>query len=182
MEDDEDEDEEEEEEAQKQEAQETPNPENDDTEPTSVEEKAAPKMEKVKSEPNELGEYSPDELQDVNKDVLNAEITQLEGKTQLFFVTSPLATNARFAVLEEIGKAKPNLNVLAEWRKRETEYLERARDLEQVTTSRDEAKQRYDELRKARLEGFMTGFNIISSKLKEMYQVRTFNVPVTSLG
>lgn len=81
---------------------------------------------------------------------------------------------------EEIGKAKPNLNVLAEWRKRETEYLERARDLEQVTASRDEAKQRYDELRKARLEGFMTGFNIISSKLKEMYQVRALETLVLS--
>ncbi|KAJ9102655.1 hypothetical protein QFC19_004764 [Naganishia cerealis] len=125
---------------------------NDGTEPALVEEKAPSRKENVKSEPNELVEYSPDELQDVNKDVLNAEITQLE---------------------EEIGKAKPNLNVLAEWRKRESEYLERARDLEQVTISRDQAKQRYDELRKARLEGFMTGFNVISSKLKEMYQMIT---------
>lgn len=74
---------------------------------------------------------------------------------------------------EETGKAKPNLNVLAEWRRREAEYLDRARDLETVTAARDQAKQRYDDLRKARLEGFMTGFNAISSKLKEMYQVRS---------
>lgn len=73
---------------------------------------------------------------------------------------------------EETGKAKPNLNVLAEWRRREAEFLERAKDLETVTAARDQAKQRYDDLRKARLEGFMTGFNAISSKLKEMYQVR----------
>lgn len=75
------------------------------------------------------------------------------------------------SVTEETGKAKPNLNVLAEWRRREAEYLERAKDLETVTSARDQAKQRYDDLRKARLEGFMTGFNAISSKLKEMYQV-----------
>ena len=49
--------------------------------------------------------------------------------------------------------------------------MERAKDLETVTAARDQAKQRYDDLRKARLEGFMTGFNAISSKLKEMYQV-----------
>lgn len=34
----------------------------------------------AKAEPTELVEYSPDELQDVNKDILNAEITQLEGE------------------------------------------------------------------------------------------------------
>lgn len=35
---------------------------------------------KAKAESTELVEYSPDELQDVNKDILNAEITQLEGE------------------------------------------------------------------------------------------------------
>jgi structural maintenance of chromosome 4 len=41
-----------------------------------------PKKEKSKIETNELVEYSPDELQEVNKDILNAEITQLEGELQ----------------------------------------------------------------------------------------------------
>ncbi len=43
--------------------------------------------------------------------------------------------------------------------------------MDSVTTSRDAAKARYDDLRKTRLEEFMTGFSAISSKLKEMYQV-----------
>jgi len=73
---------------------------------------------------------------------------------------------------EEIGKAKPNLNVLNEYRKRESEFLDRARDMENVTSSRDCAKKRYDDLRKVRLDEFMAGFSAISSKLKEMYQVR----------
>lgn len=77
-----------------------------------------------------------------------------------------LKTNA-----EEIGKAKPNLNVLTEYRKREAEFLDRAKDMESVTTRRDAAKKRYDDLRKVRLEEFMAGFTSISSKLKEMYQV-----------
>lgn len=33
-----------------------------------------------KAETTELVEYTPDELQEVNKDILNAEITQLEGE------------------------------------------------------------------------------------------------------
>lgn len=97
-----------------------------------------------------LPEYSDDELDDVHKDIVNGEITQLE---------------------EELGKQKPNLNVLAEYRKREAEFLDRGRDLENVTNMRDEAKKRYDDLRKTRLEQFMAGFTTISSKLKEMYQV-----------
>lgn len=72
---------------------------------------------------------------------------------------------------EEIAKAKPNLNVLHEYRRREAEFLDRARDMETVTSQRDTAKQRYDDLRKVRLEEFMAGFSAISAKLKEMYQV-----------
>ena len=43
--------------------------------------------------------------------------------------------------------------------------------MEIVTTARDAAKQRYDELRNVRLKEFMAGFHAISAKLKEMYQV-----------
>lgn len=75
---------------------------------------------------------------------------------------------------EEIAKAKPNLNVLSEYRRREAEFLDRAKDMESVTTARDAAKQRYDDLRKVRLDEFMAGFTAISAKLKEMYQVSRF--------
>lgn len=95
-------------------------------------------------------EYSPDELRSVDKNLLTAEITQLE---------------------EDLSKARPNLTILNEYRKREAEYLDRAKDMEAVTTQRDSAKKRYDDLRKARLDEFMAGFSAISAKLKEMYQV-----------
>jgi hypothetical protein len=38
---------------------------------------------------------------------------------------------------------------------------------------RDTTRGQYDELRKRRLDEFMTGFNIISLRLKEMYQMIT---------
>nr|XP_019043245.1 hypothetical protein I302_07819 [Kwoniella bestiolae CBS 10118]OCF22175.1 hypothetical protein I302_07819 [Kwoniella bestiolae CBS 10118] len=107
---------------------------------------------KKKENSTELVEYSPDELREVDKELLNAEITELE---------------------EEIGKARPNLNILAEYRKREAEFLDRARDMEAVTIARDSAKKRYDDLRKVRLDEFMNGYSAISSKLKEMYQMIT---------
>jgi structural maintenance of chromosome 4 len=60
---------------------------------------------------------------------------------------------------------------LKEYKRREKEFLERAQELERVTQERDATKQKYDDLRKQRLEEFMVGFQIISMKLKEMYQV-----------
>ena len=65
---------------------------------------------------------------------------------------------------EKLKAAKPDPSVLKEYRKREEECLNRAKD-------RDAQKGKYDGLRKQRLDEFMAGFNLISLKLKEMYQV-----------
>lgn len=62
---------------------------------------------------------------------------------------------------EKVKTAKPDLNLLAEYRKRETEFLNRAKDLEEITAARDAHKLRFDQLRKTRLEEFMSGFNAI---------------------
>ena len=72
---------------------------------------------------------------------------------------------------DQVKNANPNLGALKEYRRREDEFLKRAKDLEHVTSLRDQAKQKHDGLRKQRLDEFMTGFTAISSKLKEMYQV-----------
>jgi len=121
----------------------------DDVEPEAA--PATPKRKGPRNDTTELVEYSPDELRSVDKNLLTAEITQLE---------------------EDISKARPNLTILNEFRKREAEFLERAKDLDAVNAQRDAAKQRYDDLRKVRLDEFMAGFSAISAKLKEMYQVR----------
>ena len=69
--------------------------------------------------------------------------------------------------------SKPDLSVLKEYKKREAEFMNRAKDVEEVSQQRDAQKQKYDGLRKQRLDEFMAGFNLISPKLKEMYQVRS---------
>ena len=73
---------------------------------------------------------------------------------------------------EKVRNSVPNLGVLKDYRKREEEYLRRAKDLDDITAQRDAQKSKYDGLRKQRLDEFMAGFNTISLKLKEMYQVK----------
>ncbi|KAL8788436.1 MAG: hypothetical protein Q9213_001659 [Squamulea squamosa] len=100
----------------------------------------------------ELPQYTKDELADVDKDALKAEIAVLEEKTQ---------------------NNNVDLGVLAEYRRRVEEYTARFGDLQSAVTGRDTAKKRCDDLRRLRLEGFMHGFSLISLRLKEMYQMIT---------
>jgi structural maintenance of chromosome 4 len=102
------------------------------------------------------------------KDELVAQTVYLEGKyheNQLLLATS----HSWF--IEQIKNARPDLTVLKEYKKREQEFFNRAKDLELITAERDAQKAKYDGLRKQRLDEFMSGFNLISLKLKEMYQV-----------
>jgi structural maintenance of chromosome 4 len=46
-------------------------------------------------------------------------------------------------------------------------------ELDQITEVRDRQRQLHEDLRKRRLDEFMTGFAVITSKLKEMYQMIT---------
>ncbi|KAI3612793.1 nuclear condensin complex subunit smc4 [Moniliophthora roreri] len=74
---------------------------------------------------------------------------------------------------DRLKRAKPNLNVLEEYKRREEEVFNRHHELEKVTEQRDAQKKKHDDLRKRRLDEFMTGFSAISLKLKEMYQMIT---------
>ncbi|KAL6721293.1 Structural maintenance of chromosomes protein 4 [Lecanora helva] len=100
----------------------------------------------------ELPQYTKDELEDMDKDSLKGEIAILEEKTQ---------------------NVNVELGVLAEYRRRVEEHTARNNDLQTAVSQRDTAKKRCDDLRKLRLEGFMTGFSLISLRLKEMYQMIT---------
>lgn len=96
--------------------------------------------------------HSPDELADMSKESLKADIALLEEKTQ---------------------NGNVDLSVLAEYRRRVEEHAARSGDLASAVDSRDTAKRRCDDLRRLRLEGFMEGFSLISLRLKEMYQMIT---------
>lgn len=73
-----------------------------------------------------------------------------------------------------VNDATPSLT---RYRKKEADYTARVRDLDAVTSARDAARKEHTDLRKARLDEFMAGFNVITMKLKEMYQVRPRGSP-----
>ena len=71
------------------------------------------------------------------------------------------------AVLEdELAVMKPDMSSIDAFRAKDVEYEERAAELRAVTEERDTTRGQYDDLRKRRLDEFMTGFNIISLRLK----------------
>jgi structural maintenance of chromosome 4 len=63
--------------------------------------------------------------------------------------------------------------VIEEYRRKETVYMERVAELDNITKDRDAKKKLLEDLKRKRLDNFMEGFGIITSKLKEMYQMIT---------
>ncbi|KAI4634722.1 hypothetical protein J4E83_002042 [Alternaria metachromatica] len=99
-----------------------------------------------------LPSYSKDELQDMDKATLKDQIAHLEKKNE---------------------STQVDLAVLAEYRKRVEEHAARSTDLASAVSARDAAKHKCEELRRLRKEGFKAGFDIITARLKEMYQMIT---------
>ncbi|CAJ1065334.1 structural maintenance of chromosomes protein 4 isoform X1 [Xyrichtys novacula] len=101
----------------------------------------------------ELPVLTPDELSEIsNPNVIINKMTMLET---------------------QCAQMKPNLGAIAEYKKKEELYLQRVAQLDEITSERDNFKRGYEDLRKQRLNEFMTGFNIITNKLKENYQMLT---------
>ncbi|BFF94349.1 structural maintenance of chromosomes protein 4 [Drosophila madeirensis] len=76
-------------------------------------------------------------------------------------------------VLEEQLQKKPNLNCIKDFNEKRNVYLDRVRVLEDITSKRNEMRDKFEEVRKRRYKEFMDGFGIITHKLKEMYQMIT---------
>lgn len=102
-------------------------------------------------DPEPVPEISRDELMDLDVDDLNEAIVKLEEATSQHV----------------------ELSVLAEYRRRVTEFSEKSADLNTALTARDALKKRLKEMQELRHDGFMEGLGIISRKLKEMYQLIT---------
>lgn len=71
------------------------------------------------------------------------------------------------------GRGRPNLRAIEDFKKKELKYLSCVSELDVVTKRRDAHRDRYEELKKMRMNEFMTGFGVISTRLKEMYQMIT---------
>lgn len=66
-----------------------------------------------------------------------------------------------------------NMTAIAEYKRKESDYLARVSELDEVTEARNDATTAHEELRRLRLDKFMEGFGEITLKLKEMYQMIT---------
>jgi structural maintenance of chromosome 4 len=101
---------------------------------------------------NELQQLTKEQMERFNLDDLKEDIAELE---------------------DMLKDARIDMQVLKEYRRRATEFRERQANLNSSISTRDELKQTCEQLRQKRLSEFMEGFNLISMKLKEMYQMIT---------
>ena len=73
----------------------------------------------------------------------------------------------------ELSNLNPNINIISQYRSRFNDFQEKEAKLKEVETSLNGMKEELNHLKRARHDEFMTGFNIISAKLKEMYRLIT---------
>ncbi|XP_077204669.1 structural maintenance of chromosomes protein 4 isoform X1 [Paroedura picta] len=96
------------------------------------------------------------------------------SQEELEAIKEPNIITSQIALLEaQCHEMKPNLGAIAEFNKKEELYLKRVAELDEITSERDKFRQAYEDLRKQRLNEFMAGFNVITNKLKENYQMLT---------
>ncbi|KAM4742923.1 structural maintenance of chromosomes protein 4 [Anableps anableps] len=103
-----------------------------------------------------------------------SEVLHVFPPAELEAISDPNILVNKISMLEsQCGQMKPNLGAIAEYKKKEELYLQRVAQLDEITAERDKFKHAYEDLRKQRLNEFMTGFNMITNKLKENYQMLT---------
>ncbi|KAM4589862.1 structural maintenance of chromosomes protein 4 isoform 1-T1 [Fundulus diaphanus] len=103
-----------------------------------------------------------------------AEELRVFTPAELDAISDPNVLLNKMSTLEDqCRQLKPNLGAIAEYKKKEEVYLQRVAQLDEITAERNKFKCAYEDLRKQRLNEFMTGFNMITNKLKENYQMLT---------
>ncbi|RWR91590.1 structural maintenance of chromosomes protein 4 [Cinnamomum micranthum f. kanehirae] len=115
------------------------------------------------------------QIEQMQKDAIDPEKLQATLNSDTLNDTCDLKRALEMVALLEaqLKDMNPNLDSISEYRKKASLHNQRVEDLTMVTEEQDELKKLYDELRKKRLDEFMAGFNAISLKLKEMYQMIT---------
>ncbi|XP_009608449.1 structural maintenance of chromosomes protein 4 [Nicotiana tomentosiformis] len=114
-------------------------------------------------------------IEQIQKDLVDPEKLQTTLRDGTLVETCDLKRALEMVVILEaqLKEMNPNLDSISEYRSKASVYNERVQELNSVTQERDDIKKQYDEWRKRRLDEFMAGFNTISLKLKEMYQMIT---------
>ncbi|KMQ92929.1 structural maintenance of chromosomes protein 4 [Lasius niger] len=106
----------------------------------------------------------PRETLEPLKDLTEEEVDQLDAK----MVTQNLQ-KARKRLPDQV----PNMQIIADYQEKDALYIRRASDLEQMTLTRNKMRDIYETARRRRIQEFQDGFSLITTKLKEMYQMIT---------
>ncbi|XP_063973177.1 structural maintenance of chromosomes protein 4 [Diachasmimorpha longicaudata] len=106
----------------------------------------------------------PDEPTEELADYTDEEISNFDTRT----VANNLA-----AAQERLPQEIPNMQTIKDYLEKDKVFMERSAQLQEATTARNQMRNAYDEARKRRAEEFHAGFNVITTKLKEMYQMIT---------
>ncbi|XP_004933572.1 structural maintenance of chromosomes protein 4 [Bombyx mori] len=102
--------------------------------------------------PEPLRQHTPEELEESSVDDLRNKLAAQKNR---------------------VGDNKPNIQAIQDYKAKEDLYIKRAAELDEITTKRNEMRALYEQLRKKRSTDFLSGFNTITMKLKEMYQMIT---------
>ncbi|XP_063224263.1 structural maintenance of chromosomes protein 4-like [Bacillus rossius redtenbacheri] len=110
-------------------------------------------LEEIPGEPGgELRTLTEDELKDLDFKRCQYNVTLQEG---------------------QLPAKQPNLGVIEEYNNKVQQFLQRSKELEKVTSERDALRDVHVSWSGARYGEFMAGFQVITGKLKEMYQMIT---------
>ncbi|KAM9317041.1 structural maintenance of chromosomes protein 4 [Gastrophryne carolinensis] len=124
---------------------------------------------KIKHWQREISKLAYHKIEGTPEEALST-LTQEE----LEAIKNPRQIEEKIALLEaESLNMKPNLGAIAAYKQKEELYLQRVAELDEITNERDCFKRAYEDIRKQRLNEFMAGFNVITNKLKENYQMLT---------
>ncbi|XP_072745683.1 structural maintenance of chromosomes protein 4 [Anoplolepis gracilipes] len=106
----------------------------------------------------------PRETLEPLKDLTDEEIDQLDIK----MVTQNLQKTKK-----RLPEQIPNMQIIADYQEKDALYIRRASDLEEMTLTRNKMRDLYETARRRRIQEFQDGFSLITTKLKEMYQMIT---------
>ncbi|XP_043503059.1 structural maintenance of chromosomes protein 4 isoform X1 [Polistes fuscatus] len=106
----------------------------------------------------------PGEQPEVLKELSDEEINELNEK---------VVAEKLDKTMQHLPKVIPNMQIIADYEEKDKLYLERVADLELITTERNNLRDIYEKSRRQRMSEFLTGFTLITNKLKEMYQMIT---------
>jgi len=106
----------------------------------------------------------PQETLEPLRDLTEEEVKQLDTKMVILNLQK-----AKKKLPEQI----PNMQIIADYQEKDALYIRRATDLEEVTLTRNKMRDIFETARRRRVQEFLHGFSLITTKLKEMYQMIT---------